>query len=531
MNTKSKRRLLISLSLLVLVAGLGALGAVLFGGKRPKPVVGSVDPDLYDQEALNRGLPVKTIRPRRDASFRLSVRQLASVEPFYEAGLRARTAGVIKYIQKDLHDQVRQGELLIELDAPEVLQDVAQKDAVVDQRLQELRLARVNVKHAEAEVEVGIANVAQRKTEVTAAQATLDLRRKRLARFRDLAAGNAINQDLVDEQERETQAGQAALESARVAVQKAQADLKEKEASLEAAHADVDLKDSFVNVARKDRDRARAVADFTRITAPFDGFVSRRNVDLGTFVQNANTSASEPLMVISRLDVVTVGAKLPDNVAPFLTRDTEVTIEMDELPGVLIQGRITRFSPSIINQDRTIRVEVDLFNAGEQEYQRFLRETITSGLAGLASRQPFGAATYLSGAVAMRLPHRKGSNDRLPLRPLCQTGTLLPYGLLPGMSGYMRVSLNDFHNAYLLPSGAVFSRGGKQYILVVKEGIAQFTPVRVQVNDGTLAKVVLLPRAGEMDVVRELTGEEEVILNRQAEISEGQAVIPTLTKW
>ena len=83
----------------------------------------------------------------------------------------------------------------------------------------------------------------------------------------------------------------------------------EKEASQEAARTDTDLKAALVGVAEKDRDRTAAAADFARLTAPFDGVIVKRAVDPGMFVQNATTGASEPLVTLARIDLVTVAMK------------------------------------------------------------------------------------------------------------------------------------------------------------------------------------------------------------------------------
>ena len=90
------------------------------------------------------------------------------------------------------------------------------------------------------------------------------------------------------------------------------------------------------------------------------------------------------------------------------------------------------------------------------------------------------------------------------------------------MSGYMRLNLQTFHDAYLIPSSAVFTRGGKPYLMEVKDGGTHLLPVHVQVNDGKLAKVTVIekegdPSRGEPEVLRELTGDEVILLNRQTE--------------
>jgi len=48
------------------------------------------------------------------------------------------------------------------------------------------------------------------------------------------------------------------------------------------------------------------------VRAPFDGGVVKRMVDPCSFVQNATTGASDLLISVSRVDLVTVSAKFPD---------------------------------------------------------------------------------------------------------------------------------------------------------------------------------------------------------------------------
>ena len=84
-----------------------------------------------------------------------------------------------------------------------------------------------------------------------------------------------------------------------------------------------------------------------------------------------------------KTDIVTIYTNLPDNYAPYVDSKTEAIIEMSELPGVQIHTRITRFSPSLQtpSSDRTMRIEVDLYNRGPKPY----REFVDTGRTGLAA--------------------------------------------------------------------------------------------------------------------------------------------------
>jgi multidrug resistance efflux pump len=527
-------------TMLGVAAGVGSMLYVT----RPMPVVQAsyaatvpVETATEPEEPSDEGgLVVNTIRPKRDKSFTVASNQLASVEAYYQANLRARTAGVVKYIPKDVGASVTQGELLCEVDVPDLLQEVAQKDAVIEQRRQELRVAKAKVKDALAQLEVARANIDQQKALVDQANATREFRESRWKRFQQMVKENSAVAQAADEEKRDYMSAVAAWEGAKVAVRKAQADFQEKEASLEGAHADVELRQSLIEVARKDRDRTRALADYAKLTAPFDGVIVRREVDLGTFVQNATTGASDPLVSIARTDIVTVVARLPDNAAPFVSTNTEVSVLFDELPGVVIEGRITRYSPSVQTLDRTMRVEMDLYNGSWAEYQKFLSQYMQCRLAPLMGVRPL---SILAAAAAGRETwgsRLKSDTDPLPGPPPLSGPRDLGRRLLPGMTGHMRINLEKFGDSYLLPSTAVFTRGGKPFLMEVRNGIVHLVPVRVPVNDGRIAKVSVIAhaanaRTGTQETLHELTGSEEIVASRQGELTDGQAVRTTQVDW
>jgi multidrug efflux pump subunit AcrA (membrane-fusion protein) len=471
---------------------------------------------------------VRTVRPRLDSEFRISNQQIAVVEPFYQAPLRARAAGLVRTVRKEMGERVSMGELLVEIDAPDLEQDLEQKEAVIRQRRQELQVSKAMLKHATAAVETAAAAIAQRTAESRQAAATRDFKQSLLTRLQGLLKDNAVRAEAVYEAERDYLASEAAYEAAKVGIQKAKADQVEKQASLEAAQADVKLKDSLIAVAEKDRDKAAAAAGFARIVAPFDGVIVRRNVDPGMFVQNATSGPSEPLITVARVDLVTVSMKLPDVAAPFISRNTDVEVTVDDLPGLTIRGKVTRYSPAIDGADRTMRVELDIFNGTRADFQAFLANTYAEAIAPLGGGTGLGTAAAVLAAERHRQLFRKGVSDGTAVCLDVPAGSgLRP--LVPGMSAMMRVYLDRVSSAYLLPSSAVFSQGGKTYIMLVRDEVTRQVPVRVQVNDGRMAKVALL--AANSAGVHELTGNEEVVVSRQLEVGDGAKVRTVAGDW
>jgi HlyD family secretion protein len=460
-----------------------------------------------DQEPDN-AVGVKTIRTRRDPNFGIAVEQPAYVQAYYQADLMARVAGPIRMIEVDIGDRVKAGQVLAQIDVPDLEEEVRQKEAIVKQRQQELELARANVKTAAARVEAATGEVQVKDAAVLKASADERFRGKELKRFQGLGRGEspAVLPDVIDERQLFYETAQAGVATARADVVKTKADLQEAQAKLEAARADVSLAEALVAVAQKDRDRVRALASYANITAPFDGVVTRRLADPGSFVMNAATAHTEPILTVARTDIVTLYMKVPDNYAPYVTRGTEAVIKLGVLRGWDIHAKVTRFSPSLESpdRDRTMRVEVDLFNGTREEFDRFLASSKAVDNAGLKGR------------VLPVFPEIKG-------RPTAG----LDGRLLPGMFGKMRLVLRSFADAFLVPSTAVFSQGGRAYIYLVQDGKAVLTPVEIQVDDGKYAKILLL----KGNRTSELTGEETIVASNQGELSDGQAVKASPMEW
>ncbi len=182
-----------------------------------------------------------------------------------------------------------------------------------------------------------------------------------------------------------------------------------------------------------------------------------------------------------------------------------------------------------------MRVEVDVFNGNTVQYHRFLAKNVGAWLAPLAARGPGEMANLLAGADSIWQANSKGEQGTFPV---CVAGASLPQEkhLIPGMSGYMRLKLKQFQDACLVPSGVVYTKGGSTYILLVKDGVTQEMPARVQVDDGRVAKIAIVtqpadPARGLREVLRDLGPEDTLVLNRQVEVGAKRTVKATLESW
>ena len=239
------------------------------------------------------------------------------------------------------------------------------------------------------------------------------------------------------------------------------------------------------------------------LKAPFDGVVAARGADPGAFVQNAAlVPGAMALMTIERTDIVTISMAVPEPYIDRLGPGTLAEIRMDALPGTTIRGNITRMAPSLRASDRTLRVEVDIFNGTREEYR------------GLEARAKEGNADSLKGKA-------------MPSFPGLPKGTTAAR-LLPGMYGTMRLILKSFRDTDLVPSTVVTRKGGVPGVFLVEGGVVRLVPVVVDFDNGVLARI---RKASGPEGQLEFTGRDEIVAGQQGELSNGQLVRSEPSEW
>jgi multidrug efflux pump subunit AcrA (membrane-fusion protein) len=500
------------------LVGAGVTAGVMWARR---PAEAGDRPGSGEEGADEEGTVVKTFHPRRVPLFVREIKRPAKVEFFFKADLMAQVAGPVKFIKKDVGDPVAKGEVLVQIDVPELVQEVAQKDALIRQAEAEAEVAQKKVTVAEKAARVSAKQVAAKEAEVEYLQL-------KLSRYSYLAKENVVYKDVVDEKTKE-------LKVAGVGVQVAEADHEEVQAKLLAAQSDLKVKEAQVAVTKRDRDRTQALLDYATIRAPFNGVIISRSVDPGTFVHNATSGMSEPLLTLASTKKVTVTVPVPDDVAPFVSTDTDVVIEVGDQK---IAGKVTRRAPYLdAKKGLTMNVEVDVYTPPGGVDKEYLANQIATYLAPIGQFKPASISALVRGGRTFwsMWGESKGGG---PIVVPVMKGRRNPKRvnrLIPGAYCEMRLILEHFRDVALVPSGAVFNRGEKAYLFEVKDGKARLRPVRVQLDDGVWAKVLVIDREGDPingqdEVSHDLTGKEEIIRSGQGEIMDGQEVKTALAK-
>ncbi len=109
--------------------------------------------------------------------------------------------------------------------------------------------------------------------------------------------------------------------------------------------------------------RLQQLQSFEKIYAPFDGIVTARNTDLGALIQaGENSTTRAELFHLAAIGDIRVYVAVPEAYSPSIHTGDKATLTLDEYPGKLFEGTITRNSSAIDPASRTLNVEVDIAN-------------------------------------------------------------------------------------------------------------------------------------------------------------------------
>ena len=120
--------------------------------------------------------------------------------------------------------------------------------------------------------------------------------------------------------------------------------------------SDLQAKTALVAAAKANLDRLDALKGFARITAPFDGVVTSRSVDVGSLV-NAGASTSSPLFTVADIHQIRVYVSVPENYSAEIRPGVTATLSMAEYPGRSFNAVLDTTANAITEQSNALLVE------------------------------------------------------------------------------------------------------------------------------------------------------------------------------
>jgi len=290
-------RMVLAAGVVVLLAGALAMGIWQHYSAHAKVMAAA--------EQQHDFVPTVTTATVNASGKTMSVTWPGTTEAYAQANIYARASGYVSKREVDIGSQVKAGQLLLEITAPELDHQIAQAEATLVQMQAALRQAQAN--RDLGQVTWNRDSVLVQKGWVTAQQGDTD----RLS-------------------------------------------LKAQDAAVAVADANVKAQTAQIAVLHQQK-------DYQSVVAPFDGVITQRNVDIGSLVQ-ADATSGTFLFTLMQSDTLRIQLYVPQDEAFGLGPGVAAVIRVPELPGRDFPGKVTRIADALQPGTRTLLTEIDVPN-------------------------------------------------------------------------------------------------------------------------------------------------------------------------
>jgi multidrug efflux pump subunit AcrA (membrane-fusion protein) len=293
---------------------------------------------------------------------RRDVESVGSLLAYEEVVVSSEVEGKVERVLADIGDRVAKGQPLVKV-GPMELELTAQQQRASYQQTR----ARLGLPDGGHDLkDLGDA------AEVKRAQAALEDARQRYERTQSLHKEGLVSRGDYDAVEANYKSAKASYDMARQSVENLRAELQQKRAGMEFAE--------------------KKLAD-TLIRAPFAGQVKERMVTQGQYLK-----VQAPVMSIVNVDPLRVRLQVPEKVAGWIGVGQAVSVSVEAFPGREFVGKVSRMSPSVDTQTRTLELEALLENKqGLLKPGFFVKARIASNHVEAVLLIPHDAVRYVFG--------------------------------------------------------------------------------------------------------------------------------------
>lgn len=231
----------------------------------------------------------------------------ADLHAFAQTALFPRTTGYLSKVLVDVGDVVKAGQLLAQIDTPEVA----------------------------SQISAALANVSQARANLNRAQEDLKFAEVTLARFDDMATTSSVTPQQVDEKRAAVNLGRATVEADKAAILAAEAEVQ----------------------------RLRILQGFQSITAPFAGTITTRSFDTGALLTASDDTAGRELFTVVQTDPLRVRINVPQPYVSMVRIGQEAKLTVRNFRDRVFSAKVTRTSAALDPATRTLRYELEVANA------------------------------------------------------------------------------------------------------------------------------------------------------------------------
>jgi multidrug efflux pump subunit AcrA (membrane-fusion protein) len=348
MPTLTHNRNLVALTLLV-TAGCGQAG----GSRNAAPG------GARDEAGKTAG--IRIVRPEK-RDIRMQVVQPGTIEAFEATPVCSRIAGYVAKYNYNIGDRVKEGDVLVEMWIPDLVEALSQKTAAVKRAEVQIQVAESAARAAAAKLETTQARVLAAQAGVKRALASLARWESEYKRQVALVNSRVLDVQVRDETFRQYEEAQAGREQADATVAEATSARDQAAADLERAKVDIEAARAELAVAQADQRQAQVLVDYGKIKATYTGVLTQRNVSPGDYLQPGGGGNSRPLFVLEQIDPVRVFVGVPERASFFVHDGDTAFIRFQALPGISREGKVVRSGFSLNPTTRTLQTEIDVPN-------------------------------------------------------------------------------------------------------------------------------------------------------------------------
>jgi RND family efflux transporter MFP subunit len=309
---------------------------------------------IVKQETAALAIPaVAVIHPRLGESKQELVLP-GNLQAFTSAPIYARTSGYLKKWYVDIGTPVKAGQVLAEIDAPELDQ--------------QLRQAKANLQQAQAALEQALANRQQSKANEEYAKVTA-------GRWKQLAAQGVVSSQDNDQRQSQYQAQVANSQALDKAIAAARSNVSAQEA----------------NIALLEQ-----LQDYRIVKAPFDGVITARNTDIGALINAGNGGTSQELFRIAASQRLRLFVNVPEVSSRSAVPGVSADLILAEFPGRKFHGKLVRTADAMDAATRTLLTEIDVDNSSGELRPGSYAEVHMSLPGGRALMVPVSSVLFRS---------------------------------------------------------------------------------------------------------------------------------------
>lgn len=287
-----------------------------------------------------------------------SVETVGSLVAWMETVVKTEQPGTVAKLRVDLGDSVTPGKVLAEYDAREFQLAVDQAEADLLSARQSASRAQAAVASSEAALRRVKDGLAALQAEVSRTQSQAEWYKSELDRTQELFKKELIAQRDVDSARNGYNSALAQLQVAQNVValhpdqvRMSEAQAESDRAALRVSQAEVARREAMLGIVRKR-------LEDTTIRAPFAGQIAKRHLNAGEYVKE-NT----PVFTLVALDPLKYTGAVPERFAPELAVGQRLELTVEAYAGQAFTGQVTRISPAVEVQTRSLALEGRVANA------------------------------------------------------------------------------------------------------------------------------------------------------------------------